>query len=163
MLEYVRQFIPSAASCGKLNQRCWLQSIILGVMGAGRGGVTSRARGAPAPARSRKVRSCRVFKIQLGFIAASFALTAVVVVRLAPASHERPIVTVYMQPGCETCRRWMRHLDSSGFRARIGTEVEMSSQPWARDCLLDSRRLTAPPWLACSSRDTYQRATFIVY
>lgn len=31
------------------------------------------------------------------------------------------MVTVYMNAECDSCRRWMRHLDASGFRTEVGT------------------------------------------
>ena len=53
-----------------------------------------------------------------------FALAAVALVRLSPARHERPLVTIYMNNECDSCRRWMRHLNARGFRTEVGTQGE---------------------------------------
>ena len=72
---------------------------------------------------SRRERESR--RTDRRFIAVA-ALTLVVaggtVAYLAPS--EKPVVTVYMRPDCESCRNWMRYLDSRGFRTRIGAESE---------------------------------------
>ena len=72
----------------------------------------------------RKRRERRAFRTQWFIIAAVVVVAAVALVRLAPARHEQPLVTVYMKSDCDSCRRWMRHLDASGFRTRIGMDEE---------------------------------------
>ena len=54
--------------------------------------------------------------------ALAFAVATGVVAYLAPDRY--PIVTVYMQPDCKSCRGWMRYLESRGFRTQIGAESE---------------------------------------
>lgn len=73
---------------------------------------------------TRRRRERRAARIQSIIALAVFALIVLVLVHLAPASDERPLVTVYMKPDCESCRRWMHHLNARGFRTQAGTEAE---------------------------------------
>ena len=74
-------------------------------------------------ARSRR----RALSVQAAIGLAVLTVVAIALVQLAPASEERPLVTVYMAPDCDSCRRWMRHLNARGFRTQVGgTEAEWS-------------------------------------
>lgn len=73
---------------------------------------------------SRKRRERHASRTQWFIVATVIALIAVAVVRLAPARHEQPLVTVFMRSDCDSCRRWMRHLNASGFRTRAGHSDE---------------------------------------
>ena len=73
--------------------------------------------------RSRKKREGR--KADRLFLAvAGLVLIAVGVslVKLTPT--KKPTVTVYMRSDCESCRSWMRYLESHGFRTEVGAEAD---------------------------------------
>jgi hypothetical protein len=50
---------------------------------------------------------------------------AAVVPTIAPPT--KPVVTVYMPSDCGTCRRWMEHLATRGFRTEVGDLSEWSA------------------------------------
>jgi hypothetical protein len=56
----------------------------------------------------------------IGGVVLMIAVTTIA--NLEPAA--KPVVTVYMPPDCESCRNWMRYLESNGFRTRLGPEPE---------------------------------------
>lgn len=66
----------------------------------------------------------RAFRVQLLAVVAVLAAIGAALVLLAPARHERPLVTVYMKPDCDSCRRWSQHLHDSGFRIQAGLDEE---------------------------------------
>lgn len=41
---------------------------------------------------------------------------------IAPPS--KPLMTVYMRDDCESCLRWMRHLEARGFRTELGNQSD---------------------------------------
>jgi hypothetical protein len=47
------------------------------------------------------------------------------VIYLVPT--EQPLVTVYMRSDCESCRAWMRYLQSHGFRTEAGQESDWAA------------------------------------
>jgi hypothetical protein len=53
-----------------------------------------------------------------------FALLAWFVMAISPDPEERPLVTVYMQSDCATCRAWIQYLNQNGFRAAPGEDSE---------------------------------------
>jgi hypothetical protein len=66
-------------------------------------------------------------RLLIGIVAFVFIAATIAVAYLAPA--QKPMMTVYMRPDCETCRSWMRYLESHGFRTQIG---EASDWPAVR-------------------------------
>jgi hypothetical protein len=72
----------------------------------------------------RKREARRAVTKQCTITAAVFAAAAIVLVQLAPSHDERPLVTVYMKHDCASCVRWLRHLDSRGFRTQLGAAEE---------------------------------------
>lgn len=77
---------------------------------------------------SRRARNGdRAFRAQLLTIVAVLAGMGGLLVLMAPAWHERPLVTVYMKPNCDSCRRWTRHLRARGFRIQAGLEEEWAA------------------------------------
>jgi hypothetical protein len=75
----------------------------------------------------RARREDRAFRAQLLTAVAVLAAIGGLLVLIAPAWHERPLVTVYMKPDCDSCRRWTRHLHASGFRIQAGLEEEWTA------------------------------------
>jgi hypothetical protein len=61
-------------------------------------------------------------RLLIGVAALVLVAAASAVIYLSPA--EKPVVTVYMRPGCDTCRSWMRYLTTHGFRAQLGEESD---------------------------------------
>ena len=43
------------------------------------------------------------------------------------APRNKPLVTVYMPAKCESCRRWMEHLEANGFRTELGPQAEWAA------------------------------------
>jgi hypothetical protein len=75
----------------------------------------------------RARREDRAFRVQLLTVVAVLAAMGGSLALIAPAWHERPLVTVYMKSDCDSCGRWTRHLDASGFRTRAGLEGEWAA------------------------------------
>lgn len=74
---------------------------------------------------SRQERARRRNNLLLAWGAAlSLVAVAIGLMRLAPDPKDRPLVTVYMRPDCDDCRRWMKHLERNGFRTRTGSSDE---------------------------------------
>jgi hypothetical protein len=61
-------------------------------------------------------------RLLIGIVALVLIAAAVAIICLVPT--EKPVVTVYMRPDCETCRNWMRYLESRGFRTQLGEESD---------------------------------------
>src|SRR3990170_2284050 len=72
----------------------------------------------------RARRKDRAFRAQFLTVVAVLVAIGGSLVLIAPAWYERPLVTVYMKPDCDSCRRWTRHLHASGFRIQAGLEEE---------------------------------------
>ena len=70
--------------------------------------------------RERENRRTDRWFIAAAALALGFA--AGIVAYLAPGEY--PVMTVYMQPDCKSCRDWMRYLAAHGFRTRIGAASE---------------------------------------
>lgn len=52
---------------------------------------------------------------------------AIATLFIAIAPREEPLVTVYMQPDCSSCRRWMEYLNARGFRTEIGKKSDWAA------------------------------------
>jgi hypothetical protein len=61
-------------------------------------------------------------RLLMGIVALVLIAAAVAIIYLAPT--EKPVVTVYMRPDCETCQSWMRYLASHGFRTQLGEKSD---------------------------------------
>lgn len=69
----------------------------------------------------------RSLRLQLWGAATAFVAVAIGLMRLAPNPNDRPLVTVYMHADCDSCRRWMNHLEAHGFRTQAGSSEEWPS------------------------------------
>lgn len=72
---------------------------------------------------SRKEREFRrSWRVTFTSLALGALALGVLLISIAP--REKQVVTVYMQAGCESCRRWTEHLAANGFRIEVGRETD---------------------------------------
>ena len=61
-------------------------------------------------------------RMQWGILVLVGLAFGILVVSIAPRS--KPMVTVYMPADCGSCRRWMEHIATRGFRTEVGAEAD---------------------------------------
>jgi hypothetical protein len=76
--------------------------------------------------RSRREREIRRSERRLVAIA-SIVLIAAAGMAQYLAPRDRPVVTVYMRADCDSCRSWMRYLESHGFKTQVGAQSEWAA------------------------------------
>lgn len=75
---------------------------------------------------SRKQREARrVSRMLWALMALAGVAVGALLVSIAP--RNKPLVTVYMPAQCESCRRWMEHLEANGFRTELGPHAEWAA------------------------------------
>jgi hypothetical protein len=75
---------------------------------------------------SRKQREARrVSRILWALVALAAVAVGALLLSIAPPN--KPLVTVYMPATCESCQRWMEHLEANGFRTELGPQAEWAA------------------------------------
>ena len=59
-------------------------------------------------------------------VASTFAILSGVLFWLAPRQSEKPLITLYMPPGCDTCEAYFEYLQDHGFRVMPGASEDLA-------------------------------------
>jgi hypothetical protein len=70
-------------------------------------------------------------KIQVKAITLSFALAMISLITVAASNHraagdaKKPTITVYKDPSCGCCKKWIEHLEKNGYRVDAKDSPDM--------------------------------------
>jgi hypothetical protein len=77
------------------------------------------------PTRSERVRR-RAERTCWIIVASTFGVLSGVFFSLAPRQSEKPLITLYMVPGCDSCEAYFEYLQEHGFRAEHGGAADLA-------------------------------------
>jgi hypothetical protein len=77
------------------------------------------------PTRSERVRR-RAERTYWIIVASTFGVLGGVFFSLTPRQSEKPLITLYMLPGCDTCEAYFEYLQKHGFRVVRGGSADLA-------------------------------------